>query len=222
MLEKVLHEPDCVYRLAGDLSITVSAMFRDPAFFATFREEIVPLLRTYPFVRIWHAGCGKGEEVYSMAIVLHEEGLYDRCRIYATDISEVAVKQARSGIFSLDRMQEYTSNYIAAGGKGAFSEYYTARYGSAILRPWLKEKIVFARHNLATDGPFNEFNAILCRNVLIYFNRALQAKVHGLFYDSLAMFGFLGLGPSGSIRFTPHESHFELVSEGTRIYKKVK
>ncbi len=220
LLEKVLHNPDCMYRLVGDLSITVSSMFRDPSFFAAFRNKVVPLLRTYPFIRVWHAGCARGEEVYSLAILLHEEGLHDRCRIYATDMNEAAVQQAQRGIFPINQMQEYTRNYIAAGGQGSFSEYYTAKYDNAIFRPWLKENIVFSRHNLTTDGPFNEFNVILCRNVMIYFNRSLQERVHNLFYDSLTMFGFLVLGQKESIMFTPHKSRYEAVDSCEKIYKK--
>ncbi len=222
LLEKVLHDPDCMNRFVEDLTITVSSMFRDPSFFAVLRTEVVPLLHTYPFVRIWHAGCGKGEEVYSLAVLLHEEGLLDRCRIYATDLSETALGQAQRGIFPVDKMQEYTRNYLAAGGKEAFSEYYTARYGNAVFRPWLKENVVFSRHNLATDGPFNEFNLILCRNVMIYFNRSLQARVHHLFYDSLIMFGFLVLGRQESIQFSPRESEYEAVNVREKIYKKVR
>ena len=222
LLEKVLHEPECMHRLVGDLTISVSTMFRDPGFFAAFRQEVVPLLRTYPFIRIWHAGCANGEEVYSMAILLQEEELYDRCQIYATDLSQTAVHQAQSGIFPLEEMQEYTRNYLAAGGKGAFSEYYTARYDNAIFRPRLKEKMTFSRHNLVTDGLFNEFQVILCRNVMIYFTRPLQARVHELFHNSLVMFGFLGLGRQESIRFTPNASCYEAVSARQKIYKKVR
>lgn len=222
LLEKVLHDADCLDRFVEDLTITVSNMFRDPGLFAALRTEVVPLLRTYPFVRIWHAGCGKGEEVYSLAIVLHEEGLLDRCRIYATDLSETALGQAQRGIFPLENMQEYTRNYLATGGQEAFSEYYTARYGNAVFRPWLKENVVFSRHNLATDGPFNEFNLILCRNVMIYFNRTLQARVHNLFYDSLIMFGFLVLGRQESIRFSPHDSDYEAVNVREKIYRKAR
>lgn len=157
-----------------------------------------------------------------MAILLHEEGLYDRCRIYATDMNEVAVQQAQRGIFALKQMQEYTRNYLAAGGKGTFSEYYTARYDNAIFRPWLKENLVFSRHNLATDAPFNEFNVVLCRNVMIYFNRSLQARVHNLFYDSLTMFGFLVVGRRESIKFTSHESCYEVLNGREKVYKKVR
>jgi len=221
LLACLLHDPDCMDRLAGDLSISVSAMFRDPTLFDTFRNQVVPLLRTYPFIRIWHAGCGRGEEVYSMAVLLAEEGLYERCRIYATDMNEAVLHQAQSGVFPLKQMQKYTRNYQDAGGKASFSEYYTANYDRAIFRSWLKKNLVFSRHNLATDSSFNEFNVILCRNVMIYFNRALQEKAHRLFFESLSMFGFLVLGRAESFRSSPYESCYEVVNQNEKIYKKV-
>jgi chemotaxis protein methyltransferase CheR len=220
--ERVLHDAAAMERLLLDLSITVTAMFRDPGFYAAFRREVVPLLRTYPFIRIWHAGCSTGEEVYSMAILLQEEGLYDRARIYATDINEGVLQRAKSGIFPLDRMQEYTENYIHAGGTQSFSEYYTAMYDGARFAPALLKNVVFSQHNLVTDRSFSEFNAILCRNVLIYFDKALQTRVHGLFYDSLAMFGVLALGSKETMRFSKYESCFEPVVGSEKIYRKVK
>ncbi len=219
---RVLHEPQLMERLLLDLSINVTAMFRDPLFYRAFRENVVPLLRTYPFIRIWHAGCATGEEVYSMAILLEEEGLYERCRIYATDINEVVLQKAKEGIFPLDRMQEYTENYIAAGGKRAFSDYYVARYGGALFEPLLTKNVVFSPHNLVTDRSFSEFNVILCRNVLIYFDKALQAKVHTLFYDSLAMFGILAVGSKESVRFSPHEASYEQIIGPEKIYRKAR
>src|ERR687889_296907 len=197
---RILHDSDAMERLLLDLSVNVTAMFRDPRFYKEFRETVIPLLRTYPFIRIWHAGCSTGEEVYSMAILLQEEGLYDRSRIYATDINEVVLQQAKTGIFPLDRMQEYTENYIRAGGRRSFSEYYTAGYDGALFSPGLLKNVVFAQHNLVTDRSFSEFNAILCRNVLIYFDKALQARVHRLCYESLGMFGVLGLGSKETLR----------------------
>ena len=220
--EKVLHDPECINRLLGDLSITVSALFRNPEVFKAIREKIVPVLKTYPFIRIWQAGCANGEEVWSLAVLLEEEGLMDRCRIYATDFNEKAIEQAARGIFHTGRMKDYTRNYIDGGGKGDFSEYYTSRYDNVIFRSRLKNNIVFSRHNLATDGPFNEFNLILCRNVMIYFDKKLQARAHELFYSSLSMFGFLVLGMQESIRFTPHEKNYRAESEIAKIYKKVK
>ena len=219
--EKVLHDPACMERFLLTLSINVTAMFRDPSFFLGFRSKVVPLLRTYPFIRIWHAGCSTGEEVYSMAILLQEEGLYHRCRIYATDMNEVVLKKAKAGIFPLKLMQEYTQNYLKAGGKQSFSEYYTAAYDNAIFRSSLKENIVFSQHNLATDGSFNEFNVILCRNVLIYFNQLLQERVHKLLYESMGMFGVLGLGHQESLKFTPHEKHYEELEGHEKLYRRI-
>ena len=220
--ERILHEPAMMERLLLDLSINVTAMFRDPSFYKVFREVVVPTLRTYPFIRIWHAGCATGEEVYSMAILLEEEGLYERSRIYATDINEVVLQKAKAGIFPLERMQEYTENYIAAGGKRAFSDYYVAKYDGALFSPNLTRNVVFSQHNLVTDRSFSEFNAILCRNVLIYFDKSLQSKVHGLFYDSLAIFGVLALGSRESLRFSPYEESYEQINGPEKIYRKVR
>ncbi len=219
---RILHEPQLMEKLLLDLSINVTAMFRDPGFYRAFRENVVPLLRTYPFIRLWHAGCATGEEVYSMAILLKEEGLYDRCRIYATDINEVVLQKAKEGIFPLDRMQEYTENYISAGGKRAFSDYYLAKYGGVIFDDSLTRNVVFSLHNLVGDRSFAEFNVILCRNVLIYFDKSLQARVHGLFYDSLAMFGILVLGSKESFRFSPYEECYEQINGQEKIYRKAK
>ncbi|HEX2780984.1 MAG TPA: protein-glutamate O-methyltransferase CheR [Gemmatimonadaceae bacterium] len=219
--EKVLHDPQVMERLLLDLSINVTAMFRDPGFYRAFREQVIPLLRTYPFIRVWHAGCSTGEEVYSMAILLEEEGLLQRSRLYATDINEVVLQQARAGIFPLERMQEYTENYIKAGGKRAFSEYYVAKYDGALFHPSLTEHVVFSQHNLVTDRSFSEFNVILCRNVLIYFDRSLQARVHRLFYDSLVNFGILGLGSKESLKFSQYENCYEQIAS-EKIYRKVR
>jgi len=220
--DRILHGPALMERLLLDLSINVTAMFRDPSFYRAFRQKVVPLLRTYPFIRIWHAGCSTGEEVYSMAILLEEEGLYERARIYATDINEVVVHRARAGIFPLERMQEYTENYIRAAGTRSFSEYYTAKYDGALFSPALQRNVVFSQHNLVTDRSFAEFNVILCRNVLIYFDRALQARVHGLFYDSLVHFGILALGSKETLRLSGYESRYEELSTSDRIYRKVR
>lgn len=219
--EKVLHDPTCIERFLLALSVNVTAMFRDPSFWLAFRNKVVPLLRTYPFLRIWHAGCSTGEEVYSIAILLQEEGIYNRCRIYATDMNEAAIRKAKAGIFPLKLMQEYTQQYLHAGGKRSFSEYYTAAYDNAMFHATLRENIIFSQHNLATDGSFNEFNVILCRNVLIYFNKSLQARVHDLFYDSLSRFGILGLGRQESIKFTPHEQHYEALTAGEKLYRRI-
>jgi chemotaxis protein methyltransferase CheR len=217
--ERILHDPACLERLLVALSINVSAMFRDPTFYRAFREKVVPILRTYPFVRIWHAGCSTGEEVYSMAILLQEAGLYDRCRIYATDINEAVLRQARDGIFPLASMQAYTANYIQSGGMHAFSEYYTASYENAIFQPRLKRSIVFAQHNLAMDNSFNEFHVIVCRNVMIYFNRMLQDRVLGLFSSSLVRRGFLALGSKETLQGTRASASYETVDESERLYR---
>ena len=219
--DRVLHDPAAMERFLLALSVNVTAMFRDPAFYLAFRTRVVPTLRTYPFIRIWHTGCSSGEDVYSMAMLLLEEGLYHRCRIYATDMNEMVLRKAREGIFPLNKMQEYTQNYLRSGGKRAFSEYYTAAYDSAIFSAALRENMLFSQHNLAMDGPFNEFHVILCRNVLIYFNQRLQARVHNLLYDSLGKFGILGLGHNESIRFNPHERDYEEIESGTRLYRRI-
>jgi chemotaxis protein methyltransferase CheR len=219
--EHVLHNRAALERFLLALSVNVTAMFRDPAFYLAFRNRVVPLLRTYPFIRIWHTGCSTGEEVYSMAILLTEEGLYHRCRIYATDMNEMVLRKARDGIFPLNKMQDYTQNYLRSGGKRAFSEYYTAAYDSAIFGAALRENMVFSQHNLAMDGSFNEFHVILCRNVLIYFNPELQARVHNLLYGSLVKFGVLGLGHNESIKFNPHEHDYEEIERGTRLYRRI-
>jgi len=218
--DRLLHDPSCMERLLVDLSINVTSMFRDPSFYVTFREKVAPVLHTYPFTRIWCAGCSTGEEVYSLAILLQEEGLYDRTRIYATDINEHVLATAREGVFPLDRMKEYTQNYIRAGGERDFSEYYVAAYDNAQFSRALTENVVFAQHNLAMDRGFNEFNVIVCRNVLIYFDRALQDDVHGLFYESLGMFGILCLGHKESIRFTAHENAYEELDANEKIYRR--
>ncbi|NMG19977.1 CheR family methyltransferase [Brasilonema bromeliae] len=220
--EKVLHHPECMERFLCSLSVNVTTMFRDPNFFLTFRQKVVPILRTYPFIRIWHAGCSTGEEVYSLAILLHEEGLYHRCRLYATDINEMVLKKAKAGIYPLDAMQDYTQQYLQAGGKKAFSEYYTAAYDHAIFSSCLKENMVFSQHNLATDNSFNEFHIIFCRNVLIYFNKILQERVINLFHESLVPFGILGLGRQETLRFTPHERDYEELEGGEKLYRRIR
>jgi chemotaxis protein methyltransferase CheR len=219
--DKLLHDPACMERLLLDLSINVTAMFRDPSFYVAFRRKVVPALRTYPFTRIWVAGCSTGEEVYSLAILLQEEKLYHRTRIYATDINEAVVDRARRGVFPLEKMREYTRNYIKAGGTNAFSEYYLAKYDGAQFQRSLTENVVFAQHNLVSDRSFNEFNVIICRNVMIYFDRTLQDRVHRLFYESLVNFGVLGLGHKESIRFSPYERRYEELDPYEKLYRRI-
>ena len=221
-LEKLVrHDPLCRERLVATLTIHVTAMFRDPAFYRLLRTEVLPVLRTYPFLRFWVAGCSTGEEVYSLAILLQEEGLYPRCRIYATDLNESVLQKAKSGIFPLAAMQEYTRNYQRAGGRRSFAEYYSADSEFAIFRPALRENVLFAAHNLVGDASFNEFHGLFCRNVMIYFNRTLQERVHRLFYESLLTYGYLGLGRSETIRFTPHASSYEEIGAREKLYRKV-
>nr|WP_246246536.1 protein-glutamate O-methyltransferase CheR [Paenibacillus lemnae] len=219
---KVLHERDCFERLIFSLSIPVTEMFRDPSLFRTFRQKVIPLLRTYPYIRIWHAGCSTGEEVYSMAIMLHEEGLYEKSRIYATDMNSRSLQQAKEGVFDIQRMKQYTKNYLEAGGTRSFSEYYTAKYNSVIFHPFLKKNMIFAEHNLATDRSFNEFNVIFCRNVMIYFNDELRDHVHGLFHESLSHFGILVLGAKESIHFTNVSDSYETLDRVEKVYRKIK
>jgi chemotaxis protein methyltransferase CheR len=219
--DKLLHDPACMERLLLDLSINVTSMYRDPSFYVAFREKVVPLLRTYPFTRIWVAGCSTGEEVYSLAILLQEEELYGRTRIYATDINESVLERARAGVFPLDKMREYTQNYIKAGGKRAFSEYYLAKYDGAQFQRSLIENVVFAQHNLVSDRSFNEFNVIVCRNVMIYFDRALQDRVHRLFHESLMPLGVLGLGHKESISFSPHSDAYEELDPSEKLYRRM-
>ena len=218
--ERILHEPAAMDRLLVDLSINVTSMFRDPTFYAALRSTVVPLLRTYPFLRIWNAGCSTGEETYSLAILLREEGLADRARIYATDINEGVLRQAKEGFFPLDRMQDFTRDYIRSGGRTAFSDYYKV-YGERVrFDPTLVDSVVFAQHNLVSDGRFNEFHLIVCRNVLIYFDRELQDRVHKLFHDSLIRFGMLALGHKESIRFTSHAADYVELDAQEKLYRR--
>ncbi len=216
----LLHDPEAMERLLRDMSVNVTGMFRDPSFFLALRQKVVPILRTYPFVRIWHAGCATGEEVYALAIMLEEEGLYERSRIYATDMNSDALEKAKTGIFPLARMREYTSNYLQAGGTRSFSEYYSANYDAALFDAKLRRNVLFAQHNLATDTSFSEFNLILCRNVLIYFDRHLKERVYKLFADSLASLGVLCLGRRESLRFTAAETEYEEFDAKERIYRR--
>jgi chemotaxis protein methyltransferase CheR len=217
--ERLLHDPAVMERLLGDLSINVTEMFRDPSFHAALRERALPILRTYPFVRAWVAGCSSGEEVVSLAIGLHEGGLLERARIYATDIDAEVLERAREGAFPLDKLQAYTRNYQAAGGSEAFSSYYTVRGARAVFDPELLRGVVFAQHNLATDGSFNEFQLILCRNVMIYFGRELQDRVLGLFVESLARFGVLGLGRKESLGGTSVEDRFDVIDAEEKLFR---
>jgi len=220
MQHRVITDQSFFDKLLLDLSINVTEMFRDPLFYRMIREEVAPVLHTYPFIKIWVAGCATGEEVYSLAILLKEEGLYDRSQIYATDFNQVVLNKAKEGIYPIDRLKEYTGNYQKAGGLGSLGDYYTAKYSSVIIDQTLKDKIVFADHNLVTDTVFGEMNMIVCRNVLIYFNKELQNHVTKLFLDSLCAGGFLCLGSKESLRFTVYSDAFEEVAAKERIFRK--
>lgn len=223
LLDRVLHDAGALEQLLRGLTINVTEMFRTPSLFLHFRNKIVPFLHTYPSIRIWHAGCSTGEEVLSMAILLQEEGLYEKTRIYATDIDQEALEKAQSGKVILASMQQYTQNYILAGGKGSFSDYYAVDHHDKVtFSSSLLKHVIFAKHNLVTDQSFNEFHVIFCRNVMIYFNRNLQKRVHSLFHESLSRFGVLVLGERETIRFSGFEPYYEPLSEAEKIYRKIK
>jgi len=220
--ERILHDTTAWQRLLLALSVNVTEMFRNPDFYLAFRQKVVPLLREQPFIRIWHAGCATGEEVYSMAIMLSEEGLLDKSRIYATDINKAVLRTARSGIYPLEKMKASAESYARAGGAGEFDRYYTANYGNAIFDAALKQRLVFSQHNLVSDRAFNRFDVIFCRNVMIYFDEPLQDKVHRLLYQSLGELGVLGLGHRETIRYTPHETDFVALDTAQRLYRKIR
>jgi chemotaxis protein methyltransferase CheR len=218
--ERVLREPAVFAQLLQYLTIPVSEMFRDPAYFLALRRQVVPVLHTYASLTVWVAGCSTGEEVFSLAILLREEGLLERTRIYATDINPAALEKARQGIFPLESVRSYTANYQRAGGQRAFSDYYTAAYDAARFDPALCADVTFADHSLATDSVFAETHLVSCRNVLIYFNRQLQDRALGLFHESLCHRGFLGLGAKESIDFSGYAERFEVLSRAERVYRK--
>ncbi|GIP38226.1 chemotaxis protein R [Paenibacillus sp. J31TS4] len=222
LLEKILHDPEEMKTFLGNLLVGVTTMFRDPDLFRAIRETVVPLLHTYPSVRIWHAGCATGEEVYSMAILLWEEGVLDKTHIYATDISEASLTRARRGTFPLRKLSEYARHYREAGGQGDFASYCEIEDDTVTFAPFLGRQLVFSEHNLATDTSFNEFHVIFCRNVLIYFSQSLQDRVHDLFYQSLPLLGFLILGDKESIRFSKHEDCYEPWSGQEKLYRKLR
>lgn len=219
---RLLHDPEAMRRFIARLSVHVTGMFRDPGFYRALQRDVFPTLRTYTFTRIWHAGCSSGEEVYSLAILLEEAGLYDRCRIYATDLSEELLARAKEGVFPLGAMRDHTARYLEAGGREDFSRYYVADAEHAVMRRDLRKNVVFSQHNLASDGPFNTFHLILCRNVLIYFGRELRDRVHHLLFDSLVRRGSLALGMRENIRFTPKVADYEVVNEAMRIYRRTR
>jgi len=218
--DRILRDREFFNEFLDDLSINVTEMFRDPEFYKSLREKVIPKLRTYAYFKIWHAGCSTGEEVYSLSILLKEEGLLDRCQVYATDFNRKVLGIAKEGIYQKSEIEQYEKNYELSGGTGKLSDYYKSRYGSVIFDKELSGKIVFADHNLVTDTVFADVNLILCRNVLIYFEKGLQDNVIGLFYDSLVPSGILCLGTKESIKFSRQENYFEMIDEKQKIYKK--
>jgi chemotaxis protein methyltransferase CheR len=220
MLDRVYHDETYFDLLLKQMSITVTEMFRDPSFYRSVRENVIPILKTFPFVKIWHAGCATGEEVYSMAILLHEENFLDRVRLYATDFNKHALDIAQKGVYPSEMIEKYAANYKAAGGKKDFAEYYSAGYDLVKIKDFLREKVTFSYHNLVTDGVFGEMNLVCCRNVLIYFDRTLQDRVLQLFSSSLRHGGFLCLGSKETLNFSSIKPLFEPVDAAQRIFKK--
>jgi chemotaxis protein methyltransferase CheR len=220
LLDRLFHDEQCFDEFLKIMSISVTEMFRDPEFYQAIRKHVVPLLKTYPFIKIWHPGCATGEEVYSMALLLHEEGFLDRARIYATDFNKHSLDTASNGVYSAGQMAAYADNYRLAGGQGHFPDYYSDGYELAKFKDFLKERITFSYHNLVTDGVFGEMNIICCRNVLIYFDKTLQDQVLRKFSESLRHGGFLCLGNRESLNFTAVKPLFAAVDKMQKIYQK--
>ena len=217
---RIIHDPVFFAEVIQYLTVQVSEMFRDPAYFLALRQEVVPVLTTYPSIKVWVAGCSSGEEVWSLAILLAEEGLLERSVIYATDINPEALAKAERGTYRAERVAQFTRNYLAAGGRHSLSDYYTSAYGNTMFDRRLTRQVVFADHSLATDSVFSEVHLVSCRNVLIYFNRALQDRAVGLFSDALVRKGFLGLGSKESLQFGAHAEMFEPFAPVQRIYQR--
>ncbi|BCS89493.1 CheR family methyltransferase [Pseudodesulfovibrio sediminis] len=220
MLHRLIYNQDFFEKLLLDLSINVTEMFRDPWFYKKVREAVIPHLQTYPYIKVWHAGCSAGQEVYSMAVLLQEENMASRSQIYATDFNEMILAKAKDGIYPMDLVREYTANYQKSGGNNSFSDYYTADYDNVVMSSTLRKQVLFSSHNLVTDGVFGEMNVIFCRNVLIYFNRDLQNRVLELFCDSLCPGGFLCLGSKENIKFSSVANKFEVIADREKIYRK--
>ena len=221
MLDRIVHDESCFELMVRDFSITVTEMFRDPPVFLSIRKNVVPVLKSHPYIKVWHAGCATGQEAYSLAILLQEEGLAKRTTLYATDFNDTALEKAKSGIYDLDSAQKYISNYQQAGGREPFSNYYSAHYGGMVMDRSLKEKITFANHNLVSDQVFSETHFIICRNVMIYFDKKLQNRVVQLFYESLVRCGFLCIGVKESLLFTGLNDAFKEIDPKNKIYQKI-
>jgi chemotaxis protein methyltransferase CheR len=220
MQYKVLHDPEFMKEVMKDFSINVTEMFRDPPFYQALRNEVVPILRTYPFIKVWHAGCSTGEEVYSMAILLDEEGLLERTQIYATDYNQLVLEKARQASYSLDHEREFHVNYVKSGGKKSLSDYYTRNEEEFRFADYLRRKVVFSDHNLVLDNVFAEVHMVICRNVLIYFNRELQSRVIKLFHESIITGGILALGNKETLDYSSFADAFEPLNKKQKIYLK--
>ncbi len=220
--DMILHDAAIMRRFLGTVGVNVTTMFRDPEIVQCLRDEVVPLLRTYPSCRLWVAGCATGEEVYALGVLLQEGGVLDRCTIYATDLNEDMLAVARAGTYPLDRVRRFEDAYLAAGGQGSLSDHYSVAGRSARFNPLLQRSMTWARHNLVTDGSFNDFQVISCANVLIYFRESLQARAHRLLYDSLVRGGFLALGRRESLLSCPERDHYEQVRDGVNVFRKTR
>ena len=220
--DRVLHDASCMQRFLGIVGVSVTSMFREAELTRSLREDVVPVLRTYPSVRIWMVGCATGEEVYSLAIALEEENVLRRASIYATDLNEDTLAVARIGSYPLERVRSYESQYVRSGGRTRLSDYYTVSGRSARFSRSLQSNVTWARHNLVTDASFNEFHLIICANVLIYFRPSLQERAHRLFYDSLVRSGFLALGKGESLVFSPDSSRYEQVRDDVNLFRKAR
>lgn len=218
----ILSHEDVMRRFLDIVMVDVTALFRDPSFYSALRSVVFPLFAREPLIRVWHAGCARGLEVYSMAILLHEAGLLDRARLYATDLNQAHLAWAAEGVYPVAAMQTYTRNYHAAGGTAGLSSYYTAGHERVIMKPFLRRGVVWAQHNLVTDASFNEFHIVLCRNVMIYFKQSLQDRCHRLFYQSLAPGGVLGLGSHESMAVTPHEADYTVLDGRAKLFRRTR
>jgi chemotaxis protein methyltransferase CheR len=219
--DRLLRDEASMRRFLGIVGVSVTGMFRDAELMRLMRDEVIPMLRTYPSVRIWVVGCATGEEVYSLAIVLEEEGLHSRARIYATDLNEDVLAVARTGVYPLDRVRSYEEEYMRSGGSTRLSDHYAVSGRSARFKSALQDNVTWLRHNLVTDASFNEFHLVMCANVLIYFRPTLQERAHRLFYESLVRWGFLSLGRRESLVFCPESSHYRPVRGGLNMFRKV-
>lgn len=217
---RLLNDEDVFKQFLQEVTVNVTELFRDPLYYKAIREQVLPVLASYPIIKIWHAGCSTGEEVFSMCILLHEAGLLNRTRLYATDINPINLAKAKNGIIPLGNMKDYTTNYLKSGGKESFSDYYSARYNHAIIKEYLRKKIIFSQHNLVSDSVFNEFQFISCRNVMIYFDKTLQERVLKLFHDSLSPLGFLGLGFKETLLFSTLNEEYSIVNKEAKIYRR--